>query len=89
MSGNGCMAMTDSDGPAADRTLDVRGTLCPVPVLRARQVLQGLRSGETLEVLATDPLAEMDLAVMCQHLGHTLLSASLAEGVVRVRIRRA
>ncbi len=41
--------------------LDLRGLLCPLPVLRASQRLATLRRGARLEVLATDPasIAEM------------------------------
>lgn len=81
--------MKDSARTAADRTLDVCGSLCPIPVLKAKAALATMRTGDTLEVLATDPLAEMDLAIMCEHLGHTLLASEHSEGVVRVRIRRA
>lgn len=81
--------MKDPGSKTADRRLDVRGSLCPVPVLKARAALATMRPGDTLEVLATDPLAEMDLAVMCEHLGHTLLASDQSEGVVRVRILRA
>src|SRR5688500_1769546 len=37
------------------QTLDVRGQSCPLPVVRASQAIKGLSTGQTLEVLATDP----------------------------------
>ena len=37
------------------RQLDVRGTKCPVPIVRARKELDALKAGDVLEVLATDP----------------------------------
>ena len=37
------------------KTLDVRGAKCPVPIVRAKKEIDGMRPGETLEVLATDP----------------------------------
>ena len=40
-----------------------------------------------LEVLATDPLAEMDLAVLCDRLGHELLTAETRNDTLRVLIR--
>jgi len=36
------------------KTLDVRGTKCPVPIVKARQALDSLQPGDVLEVLATD-----------------------------------
>jgi len=37
------------------RQLDVRGTKCPVPIVRARKEIDALKAGDVLEVLATDP----------------------------------
>jgi tRNA 2-thiouridine synthesizing protein A len=46
------------------RTLDVRGLRCPLPLIRARAALTALAPGDTLEVLATDPEAPIDLAAL-------------------------
>lgn len=46
-----------------------------------------MAAGEMLEVLATDPLAELDLAIFCDHAGHELVSAETLDGTLRVRIR--
>lgn len=75
----------DTESPP-DQRLDVSGSLCPVPVVRARQALKSMDVGEVLEVIATDPLAELDLAVMCDHTGHRWLGAGTTNGVLRVRI---
>jgi tRNA 2-thiouridine synthesizing protein A len=37
------------------KTLDVRGAKCPVPIVKAKQALDGMAPGEELSVLATDP----------------------------------
>ena len=37
------------------RRLDVRGTKCPVPIVRAKKEVDGMQVGDVLEVLATDP----------------------------------
>jgi TusA-related sulfurtransferase len=39
----------------AERTLDVRGAKCPVPIVKAKKELDGMAPGDVLEVLATDP----------------------------------
>lgn len=73
-----------------DRSLDVCGSLCPIPVVRARQALKSMQVNQVLEVLATDPLAELDLAVMCEHGGHEFIAAeTLPDGSLRVLIRAA
>lgn len=42
-------------------TLDVRGENCPMPVVKTKQSIDDLASGEILEVLATDPGSESDI----------------------------
>ena len=43
-------------------TLDVKGLNCPMPVVKAKQAIDGLEPGEVLEVLATDPGSMSDVA---------------------------
>lgn len=73
--------------PVPARILDCSGSLCPEPVVRTRKALSAMTAGEVLEVLATDPLAELDLAVFCDHAGHELVSAEKQDGTLRFRIR--
>lgn len=72
----------------ADHQLDVRGHLCPLPVLKARKRLQSLPPGAVLEVIATDPAAVIDVPHFCNEQGHTLLSQTAADGCYVFRIRR-
>lgn len=44
--------MTSKD--EISETLDVKGLSCPMPVVKTKQAVDQLDSGETLEVLATD-----------------------------------
>jgi TusA-related sulfurtransferase len=37
------------------RKLDVRGAKCPVPIVKAKKMIDTMQVGELLEVLATDP----------------------------------
>ena len=43
-------------------TLDVMGMNCPMPVVKAKQAVDGLASGDVLEVVATDPGSMSDIA---------------------------
>jgi tRNA 2-thiouridine synthesizing protein A len=49
--------------------VDARGLRCPLPLVRARQALASLPSGEALVVLATDPEAPIDLAALAADVG--------------------
>jgi tRNA 2-thiouridine synthesizing protein A len=71
-----------------NQTLDLRGLRCPVPLLRARAALPGLREGETLTVVATDPEAPIDLAALAADEGLTF-TATESGGEWRLRLHRA
>ncbi len=70
------------------RTLDARGILCPLPVLKARKALKDLEPGEILQILATDPGAVKDFAAFCRTTGHALVESTEVEGVFRFAIRK-
>lgn len=71
-----------------DRELDARGLICPLPVLRARKVLAGMRPGELLRVLATDAMAAIDLPHFCAEAGHAHLGMAVQDGEQAHLIRR-
>lgn len=73
--------------PAASHCLDVRGKECPVPALEARACLDNMRPDDILEVQATDPLAGVDLRILCERLGHDLFESREHAGVFRFWIR--
>ena len=75
------------DRPA--RVLDCRGLYCPLPVLRTERALADLAVGEVLEVVATDPVAEIDMAVFSQRSGHELLGRDRRGPELVFRFRRA
>jgi tRNA 2-thiouridine synthesizing protein A len=72
----------------ADQTLDAKGLNCPLPILRAKKALQGLKPGATLEVLATDPGAVKDFQAFCRTTGHELVESSTEGKVYRFILRR-
>jgi tRNA 2-thiouridine synthesizing protein A len=53
-------------------TVDARGLACPLPLTMAKQRMAGLRAGETLVILATDPEAPIDIGAWAASEGHAL-----------------
>ena len=72
-----------------DETLDTKGLMCPIPVLKARKALARLRSGSLLKVEATDPAAIIDFPHFCNETGHELVDQRQANGVFFFTIRKA
>ena len=71
-----------------DREVDAQGLICPLPVLRARKVLMSMKPGEVLRVLATDPMAAIDLPHFCAEVGHEHLGQTTEDGAQVHVIRR-
>lgn len=68
--------------------MDLQGLLCPLPVLKARKRLEAMRAGEILIVLASDPMAAIDIPHFCQEQGHELLLQQNDSGKLQFKIRR-
>lgn len=69
--------------------LDARGLRCPLPLVRARQALAGLRGDETLVVLATDPEAPIDLAALAADSGRSFAQERDQDGAWRLTLAPA
>jgi tRNA 2-thiouridine synthesizing protein A len=71
-----------------DRTLDVKGLRCPLPILLAKKALAEVRVGGALEILATDPMSAADFADFCRATGARLRESSADAGVYRFVVER-
>jgi len=72
-----------------DQTLDCKGLSCPMPMMKLAKAVKGLKSGEVLEMLGTDPGTKSDLPRWCNKTGNTLLDESeLSSGVSRFLIQK-
>lgn len=60
----------------SDQTYDARGLLCPLPVLKARKLLETMAPGEILTLHADDPMALIDIPHFCAEAGHELVSTT-------------
>lgn len=68
--------------------LDATGLDCPLPLLKAKQMLNKLAVGETLRVRATDPGSVRDFRVFCELSGNTLLESFESDGVYTYLLRK-
>ena len=53
--------------------MDALGTWCPVPIHLIDRAARRSRPGEVIELLADDPLIEVDLPAWCHSSGNDLL----------------
>ncbi len=69
-------------------TIDARGLKCPLPVLKMEKRLAALPPGASLVVLATDPMARIDIPLFCKQNGHDC-AVSTEGDVLHFAIRKA
>lgn len=63
-----------------DKELDVRGLVCPLPILRTKKSLADMNTGQVLKIATTDPGAIIDFQVFADQTGNELLSLSETTG---------
>ena len=68
--------------------LDLKGLLCPLPVLKARKKLKSMAAGSVLRIEATDPASVIDVPHYCSESGNELLNQNEADGVYVYEIRK-
>jgi tRNA 2-thiouridine synthesizing protein A len=73
----------------AEKTFDLRGLKCPLPVLRTRKALAGMRAGDILVVACTDPLAAIDIPTLLAQTGDILEEKNSEAGATTFRIRKS
>ena len=71
----------------AAHTLDARGLLCPLPVIRIQDRVKDLDDGEVLEITATDPGVLQDIPAWCRVHGHHVLDCDERADDILVRIK--
>lgn len=83
MASTGCWCL-----PTEATTLDCRWLKCPLPVLKMEKRLSQLEAGAELVVLATDPMAKVDIPLYCRQNGHACAVQQDGE-TLRFEIRKA
>ncbi len=71
-----------------NRTLDARGALCPMPLLKTKKAMAEMASGEILEVLGTDPGSKNDLPSWAARTGNIYLGLEEEGEVFRFYLQK-
>lgn len=70
-------------------TVDARGLNCPMPIVKTKKAMDGLQTGQVLELLATDKGSANDMKAWVQQGGHQLLDSRVEDGVFKFYIKKA
>jgi len=55
--------------------LDTIGKCCPEPMIRLNKIIKGLKRGESIELVATDPATKNDIESWCKRTGNKLIKS--------------
>lgn len=69
--------------------VDARGHLCPTPSLRLRRALETAPAGARFTLLATDPMARIDVPFLMSELGGRVLVVEETDGVLSLVVETA
>ena len=69
--------------------LDLKGLLCPMPLVKMSKAIKEVEIGKTLEAVATDPGVMADVPAWCRSTGNELVSLEKVEKEFRFVVRRA
>lgn len=64
--------------------IDARGHRCPTPSLKLQKACRAAAPGQRLTLLATDPMARIDVPFLMRDLGGEVVSIEEADGVLTI-----
>lgn len=56
-----------------NHTIDAKRLLCPMPVIRLGEKINQINTGDTIEMIATDPGVLHDIPAWCKVHGHQVI----------------
>lgn len=69
-------------------TVDAKGLSCPMPIVRAKKAMDGLESGQVMELVTTDKGAINDFQAWARQNNHELLKTEEENGVFRFLVKK-
>jgi len=67
-------------------TVDARGHRCPVPSLRLARAMDQAGPGSRLILLATDPMARIDVPFLMAECGGAVISITESDGLITLMV---
>jgi tRNA 2-thiouridine synthesizing protein A len=73
---------------APDLVLDLKGLLCPMPVVKLAKAIKDVQIGAVIEAYATDPGVMADIPAWCRTTGNELVTIEKLEKQFHFVVRR-
>jgi len=69
-------------------TLDLKGLVCPIPIVKISQAIKQVQIGEVIEATATDPGVLADIPAWCKTSGNELVKMERVDKTFHFIVRR-
>jgi tRNA 2-thiouridine synthesizing protein A len=73
----------------ANKTMDLKGLPCPMPVIKVSKGIKEIEIGQILEAVTTDPGSLADFPAWARTSGNEILKTEQEPGLIRFLIKRA
>jgi tRNA 2-thiouridine synthesizing protein A len=80
--------MSTQNAQAPAMTLDLKGLLCPLPVVKIAQAVKKVNVGDTVEATATDPGVLADIPAWARTSGNEVVTMERQDKTIRFVVRR-
>jgi len=71
-----------------DKQIDCTGLFCPMPIVKTREAIREMVTGQVLEMLSDDPASDPDMRSWAQNTGHELIEVTRSGAVYRFVVRK-
>lgn len=80
--------MSTQSPQAPALTLDLKGLLCPMPVVKIAQAIKKVNVGDLVEATATDPGVLADIPAWARTSGNEVVTLERQDNLIRFVVRR-
>ncbi|MCU5303979.1 sulfurtransferase TusA family protein [Bacillus toyonensis] len=72
-----------------DMSLDCKGLACPMPIVKTKKAMEGLASGQVIEIEATDKGSTVDIQSWANKIGHQYIGTKHEGAILMHYVRKA
>ncbi len=72
-----------------DMSLDCKGLACPMPIVKTKKAMEGLASGQVVEIEATDKGSTVDIQSWASKVGHQYIGTKHEGDILMHYVRKA
>lgn len=80
--------MSTQSPQAPAMTLDLKGLLCPMPIVKIAQAIKKVNVGDLVEATATDPGVLADIPAWARTSGNEVVTLERQDKIIRFVVRR-